>query len=301
MGGDKGSAELKRTLSWELEYEMETLQKLQKVELPSTSTQSNKKAKRLSNVDKIVNQYEDRHRKECHDFVNKEKVTMFEHRTSLRKLIDVNKNLHSSQIKVIELMGFGPLTKVQFDQIDKVTLKWFIERYDPESSCFSIESQRYVISDVDVRNALGVPATGQNIRLDTTSTEGLEKYRHIFKIVDGRIDIVALLEKLQSCTSTDTEFKLMYLVLLFGTVLFPSYSQKFPVHYLNLLVAVDNIVDLNWAGLIRNTLNDGIRKWKNKEGTYISGCLLFFQVFYLAIVRPQNSPFVLNLTTERPF
>ncbi|XP_012856891.1 PREDICTED: uncharacterized protein LOC105976121 [Erythranthe guttata] len=174
-------------------------------------------------------------------------------------------------------MGFGALTRVEIDQLDREVLKWIIYNYDPESSTLNIRSRCYSVNDEDVKIALGVPATSQTIILHTKGTDGLKKYGHLFKIIDGRIDIVTLVGSLKQCTSAGDEFKVMYLALLFGTVLFPSTQHNLPVHYLNPLVVIENIKELNWAGLIRTTLNEGIRKWKNTEHAYIGGSLVFLQ------------------------
>lgn len=185
-----------------------------------------------------------------------------EHRTSIRKLLEANKNLQQPQRECMERIGFGSFTRLELEQLDKVMLKWIVDRYEPEYGGLNIHCSTYYVKDEDVENAFGVPATGQTITLDASCNVGLQKYEGLFKINSGRIDMVPLTERLKGCTGTGDEFKVMYLVLLFGTILFPSTQQNLPVQYLNPLVALDKIKDLNWAGLILEYLDNGIRKWK---------------------------------------
>ncbi|KAL3835350.1 hypothetical protein ACJIZ3_010086 [Penstemon smallii] len=254
-----------------------------------------------SHVENPFAMYDEWRIKQCHELLEQTVVKKFEHRTSLRKLLEINNVLDNHQISAIEDLGFGSFTKLQFDQVDKVMVRWIIDRYEPDTNNLTIHMNSFNVDDAAFYHTLGIPTSTQNITLDDTSSQGLDKYKHMFSVTRGGIDTADLAERLKKCKGCGDEFKVMYMFFLFGTVLFPGCYQNLPTHYLNLLINLDYIKELNWAGFVREKLNEGVRLWKNNSQTYVRGCLFFFQVFFLAIIRPRGSPHYINPSFELPF
>ncbi|KAL6555836.1 hypothetical protein OROHE_007110 [Orobanche hederae] len=252
-------------------------------------------------IDRILGSYTQRQRNEFKDFMKPDDAK-FDTRTSLTKLWLVNGKLQPDQKKCVEEMGFSSITKIEFEQLDRELVRWLVDRYNPDESLITLDNPCHInISAVEASRALGIPHKGDDIYLDFDSVEGINKYKNYFTVTSGRIDINELARKLESCVTSGDEFKVCYLMFMFGTLLFPDTLPNIRVGYLNIIVNLEKVPYMNWAKLVVEKLNDGVKLRKEHGRTYLTGCSFLLQVIFFAHIYPKGSTPGVNLTSPLPY
>ncbi|KAL6536838.1 hypothetical protein OROHE_012422 [Orobanche hederae] len=169
----------------------------------------------------------------------------FDTRTSLTKLWLVNEKLQRDQKKCVEEMGFSSITKTEFEQLDRELVRWLVDRYNPDESLITLDNPCHI---------------------------------NIYAAEASR----ALARKLESCVTSGDEFKVCYLMFMFGTLLFPDILPNIRVGYLNIIVNLEKVSYMNWAKLVVEKLNDGVKLRKEYGRTYLTGCSFLLQIIELA-------------------
>ncbi|KAL6576468.1 hypothetical protein OROHE_000249 [Orobanche hederae] len=244
-------------------------------------------------IDRILGSYTQRQRNEFKDFM-KPGDAKFDTRTSLTKLWLVNGKLQPDQKKCVEEMGFSSITKIEFEQLDRELVPWLIDSYNPDESLITLDNPCHInISAAEA--ALGIPHRGDDIYLDFDSVEGINKYKNYFTVTSGRIDINELARKLESCATSGDEFKVCYLMFMFGTLLFPETLPNIRVGYLNIIVKLEKVSYMNWAKLVVEKLNNRVKLRKEHGRPYLTGCYFFAHIY------PKGSTPGVNLTSPLPY
>ncbi|RVW73924.1 hypothetical protein CK203_056317 [Vitis vinifera] len=78
------------------------------------------------------------------------------------------------------------------------------------------------------------------------------------------------------------EFLKSFLIFSCATLLAPNSKLEGSHDLWDTIWDGDVGVQRNWAKFLLQHLEDGIRKYRQKQPTYIRGCLMFFQLFYMA-------------------
>ncbi|KAL6544825.1 hypothetical protein OROMI_023687 [Orobanche minor] len=252
-------------------------------------------------IDRIFSSYNQRRKNEFNDFMKPEDAK-FETRTSLNKLSLLNGKLQPHHKKYIEEMGLLSITKIEFEHLDRELVRWLEERYNPYESRITFENLCSIhISESEASRALGIPHVGDDIYLDLDGVDGINKYRSYFTVSSGRIDINELARKLENCITSGDEFKVCYLMFVFGTLLFPDTQPNIRVGYLNTVVNLEKVPYMNWAKLVVEKLNDGVKSRKQHGRTYLTGCSFLLQVIFLAHICPKGSIPCVNLSSPLPY
>ncbi|KAL6528866.1 hypothetical protein OROMI_029042 [Orobanche minor] len=252
-------------------------------------------------IDRILSSYNQRRKNEFNDFMKPDDAK-FETRTSLNKLSLLNGKLQPHQKNYVEEMGFLSLTKIEFEHLDRELVRWLEERYNPDESRITFENLCDIhISESEAGRALGIPHIGDDIYLDLDGVDGINKYRSYFTVSSGRIDINEVARKLENCVTSEDEFKVCYLMFVFGTLLFPDTQPNIRVGYLNTVVNLEKVPYMNWAKLVVEKLNDGVKSRKQHGRTYLTGCSFLLQVIFLAHISPKGSIPCVNFSSPLPY
>ncbi|KAL6561404.1 hypothetical protein OROMI_017005 [Orobanche minor] len=231
-------------------------------------------------IDRILGSYTQRQRNEFKDFMKPDDAK-FDTRTSLTKLWLVNRKLQPDEKKYAEEMEFSSITKIEFEQLHRELVRWLVDTYNPDESLITLDNPYHInISAVEASRALGIPHKGDDIYLDFDSVEGINKYKNYFTMTTGRIDINELTRKLESCVTSGDEFKVCYLIFIFGTLLFSDTLPNIRVGYLNIIVNLEKVSYMIWAKLVVEKLNDGVKLRKEHGRTYLTGCSFLLQKFF---------------------
>ncbi|ESR55417.1 hypothetical protein CICLE_v10023350mg, partial [Citrus x clementina] len=126
---------------------------------------------------------------------------------------------------------------------------------------------------------MGVKDGGIPIQLGGPS-ENIAELRDIFQSTVKGINIKTLEDIIKQEDKTSWIFKVAFTLFALATLLCPTsgYISHLFLHPCN---DVLNVKSLNWASFCYKWLAKSIGKYKNRETTYVGGCLLFLQIFYL--------------------
>lgn len=198
---------------------------------------------------------------------------LFELNTTTEIKARIQKNLSDNPFKWITNIGFRNLSR------DLVS--WLVYHYDTKNSVMNVHDMKIVIDDAEVGRAFGIPATGEEIKIDDTDDSGFKKYGHLFTMTNkNRIDLVDLKCKLMTDKSFVGEsFKVGYLAYVFGVLFFAESTVGLHPKYLNPLVDIEDLENKNWAKLIRETTNSDIDRYQtDSQRGYIGYCPLMLEV-----------------------
>ncbi|KAL9448384.1 hypothetical protein AB3S75_015795 [Citrus x aurantiifolia] len=111
-------------------------------------------------------------------------------------------------------------------------------------------------------------------------SENIAELRDIFQSTVKWINIKTLEDIIKQEDKTSWIFKVVFTLFALATLLCPTsgYISHLFLHPCN---DVLNVKSLNWASFCYKWLAKSIGKYKNRETSYVGGCLLFLQIFYL--------------------
>ncbi|XP_037433062.1 uncharacterized protein LOC119300100 [Triticum dicoccoides] len=204
-------------------------------------------------------------------------------------------------------MGFEGLLK--FPLLNKLNLKfsvWLLSKIDEIRRMIIIdESRQYKMSPKDVKNVFGIPCSGRRV---------------LEKISDGKQGIVYLIRKRLGMEKKDGHslkaaqkilekqyrnpmsqeeikvFKTAFIIFIVGHLLAPTSKHDYGTFaYWHALENTDDLQCWNWGEFVLDALCQAATRIKNELSngsniSYITGCTLFLQVFYLdnADLGPMN-------------
>ena len=172
-------------------------------------------------------------------------MTLFPYTTLFRSLSEEQK-------QSVESMGFGSMLKLKMKHIDNKLLTWLLLNIDRSTRSLIILGKRIEITADTVRRSIGIPQTNKPV--------GKMKHPYEERFLDEnkkKIDLKMLEDKLMNCKSNDEEFKILYLMSLFSTILLPT-DGTLNLTILDYIVDLQNIHDYNWAEFVLKGLMDGI-------------------------------------------
>ncbi|KAJ9685015.1 hypothetical protein PVL29_017158 [Vitis rotundifolia] len=157
-------------------------------------------------------------------------------------------------------MGFGGLLQLGCKEL----------RYDLITWILCMETKLVVpVTPKDVKEVLGIPDNGVDILIYNRRGTPNRTY-----------DIHRLEDNMRTLPIGE-EFMKSFLIFACATILAPNSKQEGMHDLWDTLWDSDVGVRKNWAKFVFQYLEDGIRDYRNSCPTYIRGCVLFLQLFYM--------------------
>ncbi|KAJ9672877.1 hypothetical protein PVL29_026222 [Vitis rotundifolia] len=149
-------------------------------------------------------------------------------------------------------MGFGGLLDLACWELRYELSAWIIFNYD------------FAYHQLNMAIGIVVPVTKEDVS-------------KIMGILSNGEEIVQNLENL----AIRDDFKKTFLIFACATLLAPN-SKLEGMHDLwDTIWDGDASVQKNWSQIFLNYIEDGIREYRKNQPTYIRGCLIFLQLFYM--------------------
>nr|GMD39998.1 Aminotransferase-like mobile domain containing protein [Ipomoea batatas]GME09498.1 Aminotransferase-like mobile domain containing protein [Ipomoea batatas] len=217
-------------------------------------------------------------------------VGNFSTRFSLPSFVKRVKKLSEAQKEAVRRAGFGNLLLIPNQMLCKNLLVELMERWNCDKSAFVLPHGEITISLMDVVLILGLRVTGNPVSIgDNTPFLNLERgYGAV--LWNRKITVASVEERLESLGETDDDdFLRLFLLYMFGTLLFPTTNGKIDSRYVYLLRDVDNVDQFAWGSAVLEDLFYWLSKRKRDNVQYVGGCLIFLQIWcyeHIDIARP---------------
>lgn len=206
-------------------------------------------------------------------------------RCSPQRFRDFVSRLSEDQIAAIKEMGFGTLVQLSCTRVRRDLCRSLINNFDTEACTIKLHGKTMKIDSSEFEQIMGVPEGGSKVDLSGSIEDNdVKPLLDFYFGTSENISISDLIQKLEESNIVDDNFRVGFILLALGTLLCPNTSIKVHSKYLIPLRDPRKIKLLNWASFCFGFLVDGVRSFKQNESGYLSGCVLFFQIYYYNIV-----------------
>ncbi|CAM0907736.1 unnamed protein product [Alopecurus aequalis] len=210
---------------------------------------------------------------------------------------NIVKTFNDEKKNLVRAMGFGGMLKLPDIVNNREFSHWTLSRVSCDDVAIRLEDGSLLpFCEEDVHKVLDIPCTGKELLMP--SNEEIAAIKQIicqrFKVTDYKSINRALLDDIlsreyQSPMSEDEKaaFKTAFVMLVMTKFLAPqSLLDNICPRYFIALRDLDDIPNWNWARYIISDIISAARLLGNKlsdevKCSYMNGCVIFLQVFYL--------------------
>lgn len=181
------------------------------------------------------------------------------------------------QKEVVRELGFGSLLQMSCGRVRHDLCRYLVNQCNVESWSITLHGREYFLSPATFTSVMGIVDGGTNVE---TIGDEFEIVELRAKYCTGRkgIAIATVVQRLQNIRTADDEFRILFCLVVIGTVLCPTPATYIHPSYLHTLKHVNTISSKNWATWCFNFLWDGVKKFKEDGAASLSGCVLFLMV-----------------------
>ncbi|RVX01305.1 hypothetical protein CK203_031228 [Vitis vinifera] len=200
-----------------------------------------------------------------------EAVKLPKSRCSRKKFLSIMDTLPMDKKNAISDMGFRGLLQLGYKELRYELITWIVANYDIGYHHLCMATRVVVpVTPKDVREVLGIPDNGVDILI--YNRRGTPNRTYDIKILEANLRDLPVGE----------EFMKSFLIFACATILAPNSKQE-GMHDLWDTVWDSEVgVRKNWAKFVLQYVEDGIRDYRTSHPTYIRGCVLFLQLFYIS-------------------
>ncbi|TXG60525.1 hypothetical protein EZV62_015098 [Acer yangbiense] len=209
------------------------------------------------------------------------KVPPFDTRCTPVHLSEIVSLLSDVQKDAVRELGFSNLLTLNCGRLRRDLCGWLVSKFDTSNLSIELHGKRFTLDPSVFSHIMGISDGGDIVVLDGDVNH---VWRSKYSITNRGIRLPQFEEQLKNIKTTDDDFKITFCLYLLGTILAPAAGEYVDERYLNILGDVQNIRGKNWARWCFNQLVVGIQKFNSKSSKYITGCLLFLQLFYFHVI-----------------
>ncbi|XP_034697180.1 uncharacterized protein LOC117923027 [Vitis riparia] len=192
-------------------------------------------------------------------------------RCSGKKFINAIARLAPEKQQAIREMGFGGLLNFACRELRYELCAWLISQYDFTYHRLNMETGNAItVNEEHVNRVMGIPNSGQDVVILKRTAPSNRTYT--LRVLEQN------LENLPVCD----DFLKSFLIFSCATLLAPNSKLEGSHDLWDTIWDGDVGVQRNWAKFLLKHLEDGIKEYRQKQPTYIRGCLMFLQLFYMA-------------------
>ncbi|XP_031107888.1 uncharacterized protein LOC116012485 isoform X1 [Ipomoea triloba] len=161
---------------------------------------------------------------------------------------------------------------------------WLVENFDPRSCTLQLQNGHTIhITVDDVTAVLGLPKGNIEITKRTAKAipEILKEWRWFFEKTTAYITPRALRRKMVEVDVVDPWFKCNFALLVMSALIDPMVNGYVNQNYIDHLLDVGNIPNLNWSQMVINALINSKQVWMKSAAKLYGGPILFLMVFYV--------------------
>nr|GMD74896.1 uncharacterized protein LOC109191529 [Ipomoea batatas] len=161
---------------------------------------------------------------------------------------------------------------------------WLVENFNPRSCTLQLQNGQTIhITADDVAAVLGLPKGNIEITKRTAKVIPaiLKEWRWLFEKTTAYITPRALTRKMVEVDAADPWFKHHFALLVMSVLIDPMVNGYVNQNYIDHLLDVGNIPNLNWSQMVINALINSKQVWMKSADKLYGGPILFLMVFYV--------------------
>ncbi|XP_050363423.1 uncharacterized protein LOC126782250 isoform X2 [Argentina anserina] len=209
-----------------------------------------------------------------------------------KQLERVAARIPNDRIVAIEEMGFGCVLGWRGIEVNPSLCKMLVENFDVKNSTINIHGRNLSITYKDFHRVMGVKCWGTIVDTNSSTKElEINHWKKQLCGVDGDISLQQLRHMVVGTYNDEELWMVCFALFMLSTVLCPSRLGYVDMSLLVPLTHPTAIRKHNWAEFGYRKMVDGVRMYQSCESTYVEGCVLFLQLFYLTVLRERTCLF----------
>ncbi|KAL6272637.1 hypothetical protein ACE6H2_023329 [Prunus campanulata] len=203
-------------------------------------------------------------------------------RCSPKDLNDIINVLSDEKKAAIQEMGFVSLLEMKCGKLSYSMCRFLVDKLNPSESSIVLHGKTLKISVNDFVRIMGVKDGGEEVDFTGSMDEQqIVKVRNSFLVGKKLLKNNELKQIIVGIEEAGDFFKVGFAMFALCMLLCPTTSAYVNLKYLLPLKDSKAISRKNWASYSFKFLMDSVKSFKENNQVYISGCLLFLQLFYL--------------------
>ena len=164
-------------------------------------------------------------------------------------------------------MGFGGLLTFACRELRYELCRWLISQYDFTYHRLKMATGSAVnVNEQHVSQVMGIPNSGEDLVI--VKRTGPSNRTYTLRVLEQNLDNLPV----------GDDFLKSFLIFSCATLLAPNSKLEGSHDLWDTIWDSDLGVQRNWAKFLVQHLEDDIREYRQKQPTYIRGCLMFLQV-----------------------
>ncbi|KAL2902625.1 Ubiquitin-like-specific protease 1A [Bienertia sinuspersici] len=201
-------------------------------------------------------------------------------------------------------IGFGHLLSMKLTRTVTTMLPWLVDCFDHGSCMFLFGGKEFMIDEYDVYDVFGLPLNPSKdvVEISHTANERNPdfhiklKWRNDFNVgPNENIKLGLIEERIKDLDMGGEEFKRMFVMHAFSSFFSPTANRTADLRIAKCLMDVDEIRTYNWSKYVLDRLCEAVRKYKNGDLDYFTGCVMLLQLVYFHRLKFRNKEVDCNL------
>ena len=182
------------------------------------------------------------------------------------------------QKEAVRSVGFG----VFLDMKDGLTIhsslvSFLVNQLDPLNNQLSVHGKKFLLTKDRFEDVMGIKDGGEEINF-----RGEDDHSDLVRALIGsrnRLIISQLCSECEDDRSAGRLFVVRFVLVVIGTILCPPSAVFLKMSYVALLEDLVGIRKKNWASYSLSFLMQSVHRFKVQKLKYLSGCIMFLQVY----------------------
>ncbi|KAL2902795.1 Halomucin [Bienertia sinuspersici] len=224
-------------------------------------------------------------------------IREFVSKSRCQKMVELMDNFSVHQKRDVMEIGFGHLLSMKLTKTVSTMLPWLVDCFDHGSCMFLFGGKEFMIDEYDVYDVFGLPLNPSKdvVEISRTANERNPdfhiklKWRNDFNVgPNENIKLSLIEERIKDLDMGGEEFKRMFVMHAFSSFFAPTANRTADLRIAKCLVDVDEIRTYNWSKYVLDRLCEAVRKYKNGDLDYFTGCVMLLQLVYFHRLKFRN-------------
>lgn len=187
----------------------------------------------------------------------------------------------AKQAAIIE-MGFGSLLSIGCCKLHREICEMLVDNFDVENCILNIHGRAICIGASDFQHIMGVRNGGRRIEVGgIMEAPFLKDLMWRLASKNKEMTTEGLKAIVIDCDEVDETFRAAFVLYTLATLLCPTMPNRVDPRLIHIVLDPESVAYQNWASFCFDQLVEGVRSYKENMSNYMSGCILFLQLFYL--------------------
>lgn len=185
----------------------------------------------------------------------------------------------------ISEMGLGPLDRLGCCKLNRGLCQMLMDNFDVQRCSINIHGKSLLIDEWDFNRIMGVRNGGPEVKIEGSMSDPVIEALMSSLCDENKLITTDGLKKIvEECKEPDDTFQVAFAMYALAMLLCPTIPGRVNPMLLFALMEPTSIATKNWAAFCFRHLLKGVVSYKKNKDDYMSGCILFLQLFYFESV-----------------